>query len=85
MGWQKDHLIVISFTSFIFFSVRVKRVVKIDGKRPYNKKLSCYYCGKLLHRRNQKHLENSHKNELLVAQVTAKISIKERETFYLIK
>ena len=80
-GWQKHHLIVISFTSFILFSVRIKRVVKIDGKRPYNKKLSCYYCGKLLHHRIQKPLENSHNNELLVAQATAKISIKERETF----
>ena len=82
MGWQKDHLIVISFTSLILFSVRVKRVVKIDGKRPYNKKLSCYYCGKLLHHRIQKLLENSHKNELLVAQASAKISKKERDVLF---
>lgn len=64
------------------FSVRIKRVVKIDGKRPYNKKLSCYYCGKLLHHRIQKPLENSHNNELLVAQATAKISIKERDVLF---
>lgn len=74
-------VISIEFLSF-FLAVKVKRIQKINGKRPYNKKLCCYFCGKISRHRIQKHLENRHKNEIMVAQASAKNSKKERDRLF---
>lgn len=53
-------------------SVTVRRVLKVKGKRIYNKELACFYCDKVYHHRIKTHLVNQHSDKKLVAQALAK-------------
>lgn len=63
----------------MLISACVKKVTKRKGHRMYDKTLACYFCEKLLKHRIQKHIENVHGNEMMVAEAVAKTSKTERE------
>ncbi|KAK3587407.1 hypothetical protein CHS0354_028786 [Potamilus streckersoni] len=58
---------------------------KDDGRRIYNKKLACFYCGKLLKHRLKSHLATQHSEEKDVASLLACNKMEQNKGFQLLK